>query len=131
MLQMNRKYHTWSWIHIQSKKWFTQLMYANVVFFVTLNLQFHDKVYMSKLPPARRSHLIKKKQKIKATKIPPAQSDRLRNATLASKTALHLSQFLCYWCGFSIRLPASVPKSLQTFTLFRTVCGLPTPLLWY
>jgi len=44
--------------------------------------------------------LIKKKQKIKATKIPPAQSDRLRNATLASKTALLLSRFFMLWVRF-------------------------------
>ena len=68
--------------------------------------------------------LIKKKQKIKATKIPPAQPDRLTNATLASKTALYLLHFFLSWCGFSNRLPTSVRKSLQTFTLFRLVCGL-------
>ncbi len=68
--------------------------------------------------------LIKKKQKIKATKIPPAQSDRLTNATLASKTALIFLPFFLSCCGFSNRLPTSVRKSLQTFTLFRLTCGL-------
>jgi len=68
--------------------------------------------------------LIKKKQKIKATKIPPAQSDRLTNATLASKTALIFLLFFLSCCGFSNRLPTSVRKSLQSFTLFRLVCGL-------
>jgi len=66
----------------------------------------------------------KSNKKFKATKIPPAQSDRLTNATLASKTALIFLQFFLSWCGFSNRLPTSVRKSLQTFTLFRLVCGL-------
>jgi hypothetical protein len=68
--------------------------------------------------------LIKKKQKIKATKIPPAQSDRLTNATFASKTVVNIFPFSKFCYGFSIRLPASVRKSLQTFTLVRLVCGL-------
>ena len=66
----------------------------------------------------------KSNKKFKATKIPPAQPDRLTNATLASKTALYLLHFFLSWCGFSNRLPTSVRKSLQTFTLFRLVCGL-------
>ena len=72
--------------------------------------------------------LDQKETKNQGHKIPPAQSDRLTNATHASKTAVILLQFFLSWCGFSNRLPTSVRKPLQTFTLFRIALWPPYAL---
>jgi len=52
--------------------------------------------------------LIKKKQKIKATKSPPAQSDRLTTSTRASKTAALFVFFIVSGAVFRIISPQEV-----------------------